>query len=132
MDKDDVRRKNLRNIADDPRHLEYSAQGGHNSQPTKARIRTAKAIAAAISKSKLPINVELPVNVKEILQAESNGKHATTNLEAVMGNLFGLAISGEKGSVEATKLLLQLLGEDVADKQEIVVKVDSSAGDIMG
>lgn len=132
MEKDDVRLKNLRNIADDPRHMEYSAKGGRNSAPIRARIRKAEKIAAGIGKAKLPTSVELPTNVKEILEAESNGKYATTALEAVIGALYGVAMSGEKGSTEATKLILQLLGEDVAEKQEIVVKVDASAGDIAG
>ena len=42
-----------------------------------------------------------------------------------------LVCEGKAGAVEAMKLMLAQIGEDTAEKQEIVVKVDSSAGDIM-
>lgn len=52
--------------------------------------------------------------------------------DAIIAALFRIAVSGEPRSVEAAKLILAQIGEDVAEKQEIVVKVDPSAGDIMG
>ena len=60
-----------------------------------------------------------------------SGKCASVQ-DAIIAALFRVAVSGEPRSVEAAKLILAQIGEDTAEKQEIVVKVDSSAGDIMG
>lgn len=60
-------------------------------------------------------------------------KGGTPNIQdAIIAALFRIAVSGEPRSVEAAKLILAQIGEDTAEKQEIVVKVDASAGDIMG
>lgn len=110
------------NIADRPDHKELSAKGGRNC--SKGKIAAA-AKSKELKKMMMALR-DLPL--PEDQQTESYKTYGEAWVFAISEKI----IKGENGAVEAFKVMQGLLGEDTAEKQEIVVKVDPSAGDIMG
>jgi hypothetical protein len=103
-------------------HKEISAKGGRNC--SKGKIAAA-AKSRELKKMMLALR-DLP------LPEEQQSESCKTYGEAWIFAMSEKILKGENGAVEAFKVMQGLLGEDTAEKQEIVVKVDSSAGDIMG
>lgn len=105
-----------------PDHKEISAKGGRNCGPG----RIAKAAKSKELKAMMKALRDLP------LPKDQQNEKCKTYGEAWIFAMSEKILKGENGAVEAFKVMQGLLGEDTAEKQEIVVKVDSSAGDIMG
>ena len=109
-------------ISKRPDHKELAAKGGRNSSKGKilaaAKSRELKAMMKALRDLPLP----------EDQQSENCKTYGEMWIFAMSEKI----IKGENGAVEAFKVMQGLLGEDTAEKQEVVIKVDSSAGDIMG
>lgn len=123
---------NLQNISKRADHKEVSAKGGHNSSPTKRRIRDIKKITQSLAKASISLD-DLPEDVHALLKCDNpNGKYDTAILDAYVAKLFAILLSGGKGAVEAAKLIAQYLGEDIADKQEVKIVYDKDIEDLMG
>lgn len=107
-----------------------SKAGKASSQARRRRKAFKEAIIDAMS-AKMPDGV-IDAETEAVINAMLKKGEMPNLQDAMIAALFKIAISGEPRAVEAQKLILAQAGEDAPDKQEIVVKVDSSAGDIMG
>lgn len=110
---------------------EIRSKGGKASGKVRVRKREFNAALVEALSTAMPNGVA-DEETEAVIKAMLKKNEIPSLQDGLIAVLFKIAISGDPRAVEAIKLILAQTGDGAPDKQEIVVKVDSSAGDIMG